>query len=557
MILNMNFVLRLSVLTILLSQALQPVLGCTSFVAGAHATIDGSTIVTYSADSHTLYGELYHWPATDWPSGSWLDIKEWDTGKPLGRIPQVAHTYSVIGNMNEHQVTISESTFGGREELVDTTARMDYGSLIYIALQRSKTAREAIQVMTDLVTEYGYCSEGESFSIGDPTEVWIMEMIGKGPDYKGAVWVAVRIPDDCVSGHANQARIHQFPLDDPNNCLYSSDVISFARQKGYFTGINKNFSFADAYAPLNFEALRWCEARVWSFFRHVKSGMDAYLPYINGKSKDIMPLYVKPDRKLSAQEFKDFMRDHFEDTPFDMSKDPGAGPFGLPYRWRPLDYTVDSAKYVNERATATQQTGFTFVAQMRNWMPDPTGGILWFGVDDANTSVYVPLFCGINRVPECFRVGNGDLLTFSWTSAFWVNNWVANQCYTKYSYMIKDIRPVQQHIEAGFNADIATLDKTTGSLYEQHPDSVLTLLTDYSVSKAQSTTERWKQLGEYLMVKYMDGNVKQEANGKFKRNEYGMPASPNFPGYGDSFYKNIVKETGTKFLETKTIHESN
>jgi len=553
---NMNLVTRLLVSTFLLSQALQPLLGCTNLVAGSGATVDGSTIITYSADSHTLYGELYHWKASDWPEDAQVDIKEWDTGKPLGRIPQIAHTYSVIGNMNEHQVTIGESTFGGREELVDTTAVLDYGSLMYLALQRSKTAREAIQVMTVLVNEHGYRSEGESFSIGDPNEVWIMEMIGKGPDYKGALWVAVRIPDDCVSGHANQARIRQFPLDNPEVCLYSPDVISFARQKGYFSGMNKDFSFADAYAPLDFEALRLCEARVWSFFNKVKSGMDAYLPYINGKSKEAMPLYVKPDRKLCAQDFKDFMRDHFEGTPFDMTKDPGAGSFGVPYRWRPLTYTVDSAEYVNERAIATQQTGFSFVAQMRNWMPDAAGGILWFGVDDANTSVYVPIFCGINKIPDCFKVGNGDLLTFSWTSAFWVNNWVANQCYAKYSYMIKDIRPVQQQLEAGFKADMLTLESAVDSLFEQYPDSVRAMLTNYSVTKAQSTTTRWKELGEYLMVKYMDGNVKQETGGTFKRNAYGLPETPDFPGYGEPFYKQIITETSDKFLINKSIHES-
>ncbi len=535
---------------------MQPMLGCTNLVAGSGATVDGSTIITYAADSHTLYGELYHRPAADWAEGTWFDIKEWDTGKPLGKIPQVPHTYAVVGNMNEYQVTIGESTFGGRLELVDSTGVIDYGSLMYIALQRSKTAREAIQVMTDLVAEYGYCSEGESFSIGDPNEVWIMEMIGKGPDYKGAVWVAVRIPDDCVSGHANQARIRQFPLNDPSVCLYSSDVISFARQKGYFFGMNKDFSFADAYAPLNFEGLRVCEARVWSFFNKVKSGMDAYLPYINGTSKEAMPLYVKPDRKLSAQDFKGFMRDHFEGTPFDMTKDPGAGPYGVPYRWRPLTFTVDSAEYVNERAIATQQTGFSFVAQMRGWLPDLVGGVFWFGVDDANTAVYVPIFCGINRIPECFRVGNGDLLTFSWTSAFWVNNWVANQCYTKYSYMIKDIRPVQQRIESAFNAEIATLDQLVDSLYDAKPDSMRTVLTTYSVERAQATTQRWKELGEYLMVKYMDGNVKKESNGQFKRNDYGLPESPDFPGYGEPFYKQVVKETGDQFLIKKSIYET-
>lgn len=532
-----------------------PVRSCTNFLAGAGATVDGSTIITYSADSHTLYGELYHWPAKDWPEGSWVDITEWDTGKPLGSIPQVAHTYSVIGNMNEHQVTIGETTFGGRPELVDTTGILDYGSLIYITLQRATSARDAIRIMTDLVAEYGYYSSGESFSIGDPNEVWILEMIGKGPDYKGAVWVAVRIPDDCVAGHANQARIRTFPLDDPDNCLYAPDVISFARQKGYFEGMNTEFSFADAYAPLDFGALRACDARVWSFFRQVDPSMDAYLPYIKGESKDAMPLFIKPKRKLSAQNFKHFMRDHYEGTPFDMQQDVGAGPYRIPYRWRPMTFTVDSVEYVNERATATQQTGFSFVAQMRGWLPDPVGGIFWFGVDDANTSVYVPMFCGITEIPECFKVGNGDLLTFSWTSAFWIYNWVANQAYHKYSYMIKDIRPVQEALENGFNADIPRLDQLARDLYDQHPDSVRQLLTRYSVEQAQASTARWKQLGEYLLVKYMDGNVKKEKEGRFLRNAYGQPETPDFPGYDPEYYRQVAKDAGDKLKVTKTIYD--
>ena len=528
---------------------------CTNFIAGKNATTDGSTIVTYNADSHTLYGELYHWPAAEWSEGSWLEIKEWDTGKPLGRIPQVAKTYAVVGNMNEYQVTIGETTFGGRAELVDTTAIMDYGSLIYIALQRSKTAREAIRVMTELVEKYGYCSEGESFSIADPNEAWIMEMIGKGSDYKGAVWVAVRIPDDCVSGHANQSRIRQFPLDDPDNYLYSSDVISFARQKGYFSGTNTAFSFADAYAPADIETLRSCDVRIWCFFHHVKSGMERYLPYIKGQSNESMPLYVKPDRKLSVQDFKSFMRDHFEGTEFDMNNDIGAGPFHVPYRWRPLEFTVDSVKYVNERATATQQTGFSFVAQMRNWLPGPIGGVLWFGVDDANTNVYIPMYCGITEIPECFRVGNGDLLTFSWTSAFWIYNWVANMSYSKYDYMIKDIRPVQDSLENKFNKELSSIDLKAKALYTNDPQAALKMVTEYSCKHAQETTLRWKKLGEFLMVKYIDGNVKKEQNGIFKRNTWGQPESPDQPGYDQRYYRSIVNETGNKFRITRTIDD--
>lgn len=533
------------------------VTACTNFIAGKNATTDGSTMITYSADSHSLYGELYHWPAREWPEGSMLEIKEWDTGKYLGKIPQVAKTYSVVGNMNEYQVTIGETTFGGRPELVDSTGLIDYGSLIYIALQRSKTARGAIKVMTELVEEYGYYSSGESFSIGDPDEVWILEMIGKGPDYKGAVWVAVRIPDDCISGHANQARIRQFPLDDPDNCIYSTDVISFARQKGYFTGMNTDFSFADAYAPLDFSALRACEARVWSFFNRTKQGMDAYLPYINGQSKQAMPLYIKPDRKLSAQDFKSFMRDHYEGTPFDMNNDIGAGPYKVPYRWRPMTFTVDSVDYVNERATATQQTGFSFVAQMRNWLPDPVGGLLWFGVDDANTSVYVPVYCGITEIPECFRVGNGDLLTFSWSSAFWIFNWVSNLSYSKYSFMINDIRPVQKSLEDNFNRFVPVIDNKIKEIYSTKPDSAINIINEFTLNSSLVTFNTWKKLGEYLMVKYIDGNVKKEKNGKFIRNEYGVPETPLFPGYDENYYRNIVKDTGDKLKVNKTIHDKN
>jgi dipeptidase len=529
---------------------------CTNFIVGRKASADGSVMVSYSADSHSLYGELYHWPATTWPEGSMLEISEWDTGKPLGRIPQVHHTYAVVGNMNEYQVTIGETTFGGREELVDTTGMMDYGSLIYIALQRSRSARGAIRVMTDLVEKYGYYSEGESFSIADPNEAWIMEMVGKGPDYKGAIWVAMRIPDDCVSGHANQARIRKFPLDDPENCLYAKDVISFARQQGYYNGTNLDFSFSETYAPLTFSGLRACEARVWSFFNRVKSGMDTYLPYIKGQSYTAMPLFIKPDKKISAQMMKGFMRDHFEGTEFDMNNDIGSGPFHSPYRWRPLEWEIDSLTYFNERATATQQTGFVFVGQMRDWLPNPIGGILWFGVDDANTSVFVPMYCGMTEVPECFRVGNGDMLTFSWTSAFWIHNWVANQCYTKYNFMIKDIRPVQDSIESKFNKEVPLIDQKAELLYEKDTIGALKVLTDFSCTMAQQSTERWKKLGEYLMVKYMDGNVKKEKNGAFLRNAHKYPATPHFTGYDEKYYRSIIRETGDHFRETKTIYDS-
>ncbi|HEY4787023.1 MAG TPA: C69 family dipeptidase, partial [Bacteroidales bacterium] len=387
---------------------------CTNYIITKGASVDGSVMISYAADSHILYGELYYHPAMDYPVGALLDIVEWDTGKPLGKIKQVRHTYNVVGNMNEYQVAIGETTFGGREELVDTTAIVDYGSLMYIALERSKTARQAIHVMTDLVAEYGYASEGESFSVSDKNEAWILEMIGKGPGRRGAVWVARRIPDGYICGHANQSRITTFPQNDTTECLYASDVISFAKEKGYYKGDNKDFSFADAYAPLNFEGVRFCEVRVWSMFRKVNKDMDKYFDYVKGTNmRNRLPLWIKPDRKITLQDMMMFMRDHLEGTPLDMTKDVGAGPYGLPYRWRPLTWKVDSIEYCNERATATQQTGFSFVAQSRSWIPDKIGGILWFGVDDAASTVYTPMYTCMTKVPETFAVGNGDMLTYS------------------------------------------------------------------------------------------------------------------------------------------------
>lgn len=523
---------------------------CTSLLVGKKASADGSTMITYAADSHVLFGELYHWPAASYPKGTMLDIYEWDTNKYLGKIPQVSKTYSVTGNMNEHQLAISESTWGGREELADSTGIMDYGSLIYVTLQRAKTAREAIKVMTDLVKEYGYYSSGESFSIADPNEIWIMEMIGKGPNNKGAVWVAIRIPDDCIAGHANQARIHTFPLDDKENCLYSPDVISFAREKGYFTGLNRDFSFSAAYAPVDFGALRGCDARVWSYFNRFKAGMDIYLPYLRGEDKNPMPLYVKPDRKVALREVQNMMRDHFEGTPFDMTQDIGAGPFESPYRFRPMTFTVDSVKYTNERAIATQQTGFSFVAQMRSWLPAPVGGILWFGVDDANTSVYVPMYCAMTEIPECYQVGNGDMYTLSWNSAFWVHNWVANQAYYRYNQMIGDIRRLQNQLEDKYETMQPAIEKAALELYAVNPAEAVSYLNHYSVNEAQSATANWRKLGEYLLVKFLDGNVKREKNGEFERTPYGGAAYPEFPGYNEAYYRSIAKDAGERLKVT-------
>ena len=525
--------------TLIFILSLNGTFACTNFLIGKAATLDGSTLISYNADSYFLFGALYHYPAATYPAGTMLDIHEWDSGKYLGKIKQVEKTYSVIGNMNECQLSIGETTFGGREELVDTTAIMDYGSLIYIALQRTKSAREAIKVMTDLVAEYGYRSEGESFSIADPNEVWIMEMVGKGGNNKGAVWVAQRIPDECVSAHANQARITSFPFDDKNNCLYAEDVIAFAREKGYFKGKNKDFSFSDTYAPLDYLALRACEARVWSFFRKVDPAMDKYLSYVKGETAERMPLWIKPTFKLTAQKLKEYMRDQYEGTELDMTKGLAAGPFGSKLRCSPLTFKVDSVDYIYERPTATQQTGFTFVAQMRSWLPDYIGGILWFGVDDAATGLYVPMYCGINKVPECYRADNGSLLEYSPTSAFWTYNWVANYAYSKYAYMFADIKKVQSQWESDFNALVPAMDKIAVGMTEA---DARIFLTNFSCSQAENSTAAWKKLGEYLLVKYMDGNIKAEKNGKFVQNEYKIPTTIIRAGYPVEFLRQMVKE---------------
>lgn len=522
---------------------------CTGLIVGPKASTDGSVIISYSADSHTLYGELYYWPAATWAAGAMLDVVEWDTGAFSGRIPQIARTYQVVGNMNEKQVAITESTFGGRKELHGTEGLIDYGSLIYIALQRSATAREAIQVMTSLVDKYGYKSTGETFSIADKNEVWVMEMVGKGKGEKGAVWVALRVPDDCVTAHANQSRIQTFPLNDPENCLYAKDVITFAKKKGFYKGADKDFSFQKAYAPYDFSALRACEARVWSFFnKFAEQDMTSYLPFVMGEkpNDNPMPLFVKPKKKLSVADVRDMMRDHYEGTPMDMTQDVGAGCYKVPYRWRPMTYEVDGQEYINERAIATQQTGFVLVAQLRNYLPDYVGGVLWFGVDDADMAVFTPMYCSISQVPECYKVGNGDMMNFSWTSAFWIHNWVANMAYNKYSYMIKDIRVRQQALEGKYMAMQPMIEQYAVQLGKESEEKARAFLTEYACSEANMATQEWKKLGEYLLVKYMDGNVKKEEGGKFKDNGHGLSASPQFPGYDAEYYRKIAEETGDK-----------
>lgn len=516
---------------------------CTNFLAGKGATTDGSTLISYAADSYSLYGALYYLPAASHDEGAMRDIYEWDTGKYLGQIPEAPHTYSVVGNMNEHQLTIGETTFGGRPELVDTTGLIDYGSLIYITLQRAATAREAIQVMTGLVEEYGYCSSGESFSIGDPNEVWVLEMIGKGPGNKGAVWVAQRIPDDCVSAHANQARITTINFKDKENCLYSDDVISFAREQKYFDGKDKDFSFSDTYNPLEYSSLRICESRVWSFFRQLDPAMDKYLSYIKGETTERMPLYIKPLWKVSAQDFKEFMRDQYEDTELDITKGTAAGPWGSKLRYGPLGFEIDGKTYWHERPTATQQTGFSFVAQMRGYMPDHIGGIFWFGVDDAATNLYVPMYCTINRVPECYSIDNGSLLEYSSTSAFWTYNWVANFAYSKYSAMLPDIRKVQSQWEEYFNLLVPAMDR---AVLELSPADAQIQLTNFSCEQAEASTAAWRKLGEYLLVKYLDGQEKAEKDGRFLQNEFHIPPTVLRPGYPEEYLRKIAPETAVE-----------
>ena len=522
---------------------------CTNLIVGKKASADGSVIVSYSADSYGMFGFLCHYPAATHAAGTMRSIYDWDSGKYLGQIKEAPQTYNVIGNINEFQVTIAETTFGGREELVDTTGIMDYGSLIYVALQRSRTAKEAIKVMTDLVKEYGYYSSGESFTIADPNEVWIMEMIGKGPGVKGAVWVAVRIPDDCIAAHANQSRIHKFNMKDKDNCLYAPDVISFAREKGYFNGVNKDFSFADAYCPLSFSGLRACEARVWSFYNMFsKTTGQAYLSYIEAKSKEPMPLYVKPDRKVSVRDIQNAMRDHYEGTALDITNDVGAGPFKMPYLLSQLTFKVDGKTYFNERPISTQQSAFSFVSQMRSNLPDAIGGVLWFGLDDANMTVFTPVYCNTNKVPAPYAQGEGDCVTFSWNSAFWIYNWVADMIRPRYDLMIGDMRNVQNGLEDTFANAQEGIESAALKLYAQDQQKAKDFLTEYTSMTAQTTIDSWKKLGEFLIVRYNDGVVKRMKDGRLQRPETGNVAPLDRPGYPADFLKEYVKATGDRYL---------
>ena len=565
---------------------------CTNIIISRGASQDGSVLVSYAADSHTLYGELYYKPARDWKSGTSIQIYDWDTNKPLGVIDQVPHTFQTVGNMNEFQVIITETTWGGRPELEDRTGGIDYGSLIYIALQRSRTAREAIDVIVNLANEYGYASEGETFSIADKNEAWIMELIGKGTNLrngvntqKGIVWVAMRVPDGAICAHANQARIGKFPLNDPENCIYAPDVISFARRKGYFEGQDSDFSFKKAYCPADFGTVRGCDARVWSAFNILSDGWfsfydekgnavtrDAYtyLDYVMGRDLEAdMPLFIFPRRKAGVKEVADAMRDHYEGTPMDMTQDIGAGGNALPYRWRPMEFSVDGKTYVNERAIATQQTGFWMVGQARNYVPDVVGGILWFGTDDAATSYLTPIYTSITEVPECFRQGNGDRLHYSPTSSFWLNNRISNACYKMYNQMAPYVRSRVDAFERDqvehrthtvdsmavvmYNQVAVKLQKKLESRHDVMVSSkpfakIVNYVTEYSVHTAQEQFAKWQNLEVELLVKFMDGNVvPQDQDGKFIHAKYseGMPAKVEQPGYTDLWKETVAQEHGS------------
>lgn len=528
---------------------------CTNIIVGKKASADGSVFVSYSADSYGMYGNIYSHRGGVHPQGEMRKVYDWDTNKYHGEIAQAQRTYNVVGQMNEHQVSITETTFGGREELWETEGIIDYGSLIYIALERATSAREAITIMTALVDEYGYCSEGESFSICDKNEAWIMEMIGKGKGQKGAVWAAVRIPDDCVAAHANQSRITRLSQYDKKSVLCSKDVIKFAREKGYFTGKDSEFSFRDAYAPNDFSAVRYCDARVWSIFNRLCDGMDKYVDYAAGKDlKGEMPLYMKPKKPVTLQDVMNGMRDHYENTPFDIRDEVGAGPYNMPYRPTPLSWEIDGKKYFNERPVCTQQTAFCFVGQMRSWMPDALGGIAWVTNDDPNMAPFVPLYCSIDQVPRCFcRIeGEQDDVTFSWKSAFWLQNTVSNMVYPYYEKMFPDLLSYRESLDRSFGARVPVWEKTV-----MGGDSIYNVYTtNFTNECAEQMMQQWTELFQYLVVRHNDMALKKVADGgvnvpigkRFKKTEHGLAEAPDRPGYPEAYRKAIVEKEGEKYL---------
>lgn len=521
---------------------------CTNFIVGKDASADGSVMCTYNADDYGMFIGLAHYPAAKHPKGAMRDVVDWDSHRYLGKIPEAPETYNVIGNINEYQVTIGETTYGGREEMVNKKGLIDYGSLIYIGLQRSRTAREAIKVMTSLAEKYGYCSEGETFTICDANEAWIMEMQGTG-DEGGVVWCAVRIPDNAISGHANQSRIGVVACYD-TEVIHSKNMIAYAREKGWFKGKDKEFSWKMAYAKPDFDGRRYCEARVWSFFNHHKD-MTEYLPWALGKEADAkdMPLWIVPDRKVSFEDLRQDMRDHYEGTPMALdSTDIGGGIWQMPYRPTPLAFTVDGKRCFNERPTSTQQTGFTYVSQMRSWLPREIGGILWFGNDDGNMVAYVPIYCSATVQPECFNTPGADAVTFSDKNAYWVCNWVSNMVYPRYSQMFPSLKTVRDSLELSYRTAQKGIEQKAQTLYAQDPSSAVRFLNDYSCQKAQEMLARWKQLAVYLIVKYNDMAVKPEENGHFKRTPEGIGAPVERPGFPHAFAKKYIESTGDKFI---------
>lgn len=524
---------------------------CTNFIVGKDASVDGSVICTYTADDYGMFIGLQHFPAGTHKKGEMRDVVDWDTHVYHGQIPEAPVTYTVNGNINEYQVTIGETTCGGREEMIDPQGIIDYGSLIHIALQRSKTAREAIKVMTTLAQTYGYCSSGESFTICDPNEAWIMEMLGKGPGSKGVVWVAQRIPDNAISGHANQSRIGKFNMKDKKNVMYSKDVIKFARDKGWFTGKDADFSWKMVYSAPDFAGRRICDARVWAFFNRFVKGMDRYLPWALGKDKNAedMPLWVIPDKKLSVQDVEAAMRDHFEGTPMALdSTDIGGGVWQMPYRPTPLYYEVNGKKYFNERPTSTQQTGFSYVSQMRSWLPSQIGGVLWFGNDDGNMVAYTPIYCGNTVPPECYDTPGADAVTFSMKNAYWVCNWVSNMVYPRYSLMFPSLKAVRDSLDQSYFAQQAEVEARAVELCKTSEEEAVKYLNTYSNTKAQQMLERWKELAFYLIVKYNDMAVKPDQNGKFLRTKEGLGATVKRVGSAAAFQKKLAETTGDKFL---------
>lgn len=513
---------------------------CTNLIVGKKASVDGSVLVSYNADDYGMFGHLCHYPAGTHKKGEMRKIFDWDTGEYHGEIPEAPVTYNVIGNINEFQLSIGETTYGGREEMVDTTGILDYGSLIYVTLQRAKTAREAISVMTSLVEKYGYCSEGETFSICDPNEAWIMEMMGTGPGSKGVVWVAMRIPDNAICAHANQSRIGKFDMKDKKNVLYSKNVISYARKMGWFTGKDADFSWKNTYALPDFSGRRFCDARVWSFFNHYQKGFDRYLPWALGKDPNAedMPLWIIPDRKLSVHDVEMGMRDHYEGTALALdTTNVGGGIYQMPYRPTPLQFKVDGKTYFNERPISTQQTAFSFVSQLRSWMPREIGGVIWFGNDDANMVAYTPVYCGNTVQPECYNTPGADAVTFSDKNAFWVCNWVSNMVYPRYSQIFPELQTLRDSLEASYFAQQADFEKKAMNLYATDKQAALRMLNDYSVEKAQQMLAEWKNLAIRIIVKYNDMGVKQEKNGKIIQKTMR-------PGYPESFARKLVKETG-------------